>query len=340
MAPLTNKQSHPDGTLSDDELAWLVRRAKDGFAWISTCAAFVSEEGHAWKGQLGIASDEHLPGLTRLAAALHEHGALAVVQLHHAGAKADLAPDKLSTGGPKGCRAATHDDLQRVIEDFVAAARRAESAGFDGVEIHGANGYLFTQFLAPQDNPREDAYGGDLDNRARLLRETIRAVRAAVAPGFAVGVRTSPVDVWARRGLILSDGVEVARWAAEDGADFVHLSLGQAAGPAPHEWNTGPVARAVRDGVPSEVPVFAAGGIWTRADAEAAFDAGVDVAVLGRASIGNPDWPIASEQPDYQPQRPPWTTDYLESVDVGPDLLGYLRAFPGMVVGGTPARGT
>lgn len=338
MAPLTNKQSHPDGTLGEDELVWLTRRARDGFRWISTCAAFVSEEGHAWRGQLGIATDDHVPGLTRLAAALHEHDARAVVQLHHGGAKAMLAPDKLSTGGPKGSRAATPDDLKRVVEDFVAAARRAETAGFDGVEIHGANGYLFTQFLAPKDNPRQDAYGGDLEGRARLLRETIRAVQGAVASSFAVGVRLSPVDAWSRRGLILADGVQVGRWAAQDGVDFVHLSLSDASGPAPHEWNTGPVARAFRDALPAAVPIFAAGGIWTRDDAQRAFDAGVDVAVLGRASIAHPDWPAASEQPGWEPKRPPWTADDLRSVDVGDDLVEYLRGMSGMVEGGAPSR--
>ena len=130
MAPLTNTQSHADGTLADDELGWLEMRARGGFRWISTCAAFVSEEGHAWKGQLGIASDSHLPGLTRLAAALREHGATAVVQLHHGGAKAALSPGRpLSTvdGGPAGCRGATPDDIDRVTADFVAAARRAET---------------------------------------------------------------------------------------------------------------------------------------------------------------------------------------------------------------------
>ncbi len=339
LAPLTNTQSNLDGTLHDDELRWLERRARGGWGLMSTCATFVSEEGHAWAGQLGIASDEHLPGLTRLASALRKAGGLPIVQLHHGGAKADLAPTKLSTADGDGVRGATEEDIERVVDAFADAARRAEAAGFAGVEVHGANGYLFTQFLAPEDNPRTDAYGGDLAGRALFLRQALRAVRAAVSPGFAVGVRLSPVDSWSRRGLVLADGVQVAAWMAVDGADFVHLSLGDAAGPPPHEESSEPVVTAVRAAVPASVPMLAAGGIWTRADAQRALDAGADVVVLGHAAIAHPDWPLVSGEPGFEPIRPPWTPEHLRSVDVGPGMLDYISHFPGRVVGGAPARG-
>ncbi len=237
-------------------------------------------------------------------------------------------------------RGATQDDIDRVITDYVAAARRAEQAGFAGVEIHGANGYLFTQFLAPADNPRTDAYGGDLAGRARLLRQTLRAVRSSTGRGFAVGVRISPVDAWAKRGLVLADAVQLAPWLADDGADFIHLSLGDAGGSPPHEPDVPtPVARAIRDAVPAAVPILAAGGIWTRADAERAEAAGADVVVLGRAGMAHPDWPSASGQPGWEPVRPPWEPDYLRSVALGEPFLRYIHNFPGMVVGGAPARG-
>lgn len=340
MAPLTNTQSNADGTLNDEEFTWLTRRARDGFCWVSTCAAFVSEQGHAWKGQLGVASEAHEPGLRRLAAGLCEHGAVGVVQLHHGGAKAELAVEKLSTSDDASAsiRGATEDDIARVTADFVAAAQRSERAGFAGVEIHGANGYLFTQFLAPKDNPRTDAYGGDLAGRARFLRQTVQAVRAAVSPGFAVGVRISPVDTWARRGLVLADSVELARWLADDGIDFLHLSLRDAAGPAPFEDGETPVARAIRDALDPKVPIFAAGGIWSRNEAHRALAAGVDVAVIGRASIAHPDWPSASAGAGWTPTKPTWTKEHLRSADVGPSLIEYLSGFPGMVEGGTPPR--
>jgi len=190
-----------------------------------------------------------------------------------------------------------------------------------------------------QPNPRTDGYGGDLAGRSRLLREVMRAVRAAVPADFAVGVRLSPVDAWSQRGLLLDDGAQVAAAMAEDGADWVHLSLGSAAGPPPHEPGKPPVVAAVRAAVPSEVPVFAVGGIWTRADAEQALAAGADVAVLGRASIAHPDWPRASAAVGFEPTRPPWDPQFLREVDVGEALLRYVGAFPGMVSGGAPARG-
>ncbi len=339
LAPLTNTQSHADGVLSEDEYRWLVRRAEGGFGIVSTCAAFVSEEGHAWQGQLGVASSKHLEGLTRLAKGLKQHGAIAIVQLHHGGDKADQAPEKLSTGGPDGARAATAEDLARVQEDFVAAALRCQEAGFDGVEVHGANGYLFTQFLAPLDNPRTDAWGGDLAGRAKLLRDTVRAVREAVRPDFIVGVRLSPVDSWTTRGLVLSDGVQVSCWMAEDGVDFVHLSLQDASGPAQHEDSGTIVATAVREALPDEVVLFAAGGMWTREDAERAVEVGVDVPALGRVGIIHPDWVKVSSEPSWQPTRPPWTAEGLRAVDVGPDLIRYLGKFRGMVAGERPASG-
>lgn len=338
VAPLTNIQSHPDGTLGDDELRWLVRRAKGGWGLVSTCAAYVSDEGRAWVGQLGAAADAHLPGLTRFATALKEAGGVPVVQLHHAGRKADAAPVKLSTADGDGVRGATQEDIDRVIRDFVDAARRCEEAGFLGVEIHGANGYLFTQFLAPADNPRTDAYGGDVAGRARFLRETMRAVRAAVSPSFAVGVRLSPVDTWAPRGIRLADSAQVCAWLAEDGADFIHLSLRDATSSPPQEDIATPVATAIRAALPANVPILAAGGVWTREDAQRALDVGVDVVVLGKAAIGNPDWPRESAAEGYAPVRNPYSVEHLRGVEVSQRFIDYITPFAGMIEGGAPAR--
>lgn len=339
LAPLTNLQSHEDGTLGDDELRWLVARARGGFGLVSTCAAFVSAEGRAWNGQLGVGEDDHLAGLTRLAGEIREHGAAAIVQLHHGGSKATLAPgDRLSASDCPSIRAATPDDLRRVTADFVAAARRAEAAGFSGVEIHGANGYLFTQFLSPRENRRTDEYGGGIEGRARLLREVHRAVRAAMSPSFAVGVRISPVDVWAGLDLRLEDSVRVGGWLAEDGVDFVHLSLADAGGPPPNEEGGPPVARAFREALPDDVPVLAAGGLWDRDDAARATDAGVDVVVLGRAAIVHADWPRVSAATNWIPRKPQWTVDWLREAAVGPAFVEYLLRFPGLVEGGAPPR--
>lgn len=335
LAPLTNLQSHPDGTLSDAELRWLAARAGH-FGLLSTCAAYVSEQGHGWVGQLGVADDAHDAGLARLADALS--ASVAVVQLYHGGRMAQASPDRIAPADGDGARAATEDDLHAVIADFARAARRAQDAGFAGVEVHGANGYVLTQFLAPADNPRDDGWGGDLPRRQRLLREVVRAVRAATRPDFAVGVRLSPVDTWARRGLVLADGVATAQAVAEDGADWVHLSLADASGAPPHEPGAPLVARAIRDALPAEVAVLAAGGIWTREDALRALDTGVDVVALGRSAIIHPDWPQVSAAPGFEPHRPPWTAEDVAAAAVSPPFAGYLQRFPGLMVGGTPPR--
>lgn len=339
LAPLTNTQSLPDGCLGEDERRWLLRRARGGFPWISTCAAYISDQGKAWEGQLGVAEDAHLPGLTRLAGALRAAGAVAVVQLHHGGALASLAPTRLSTVDAPGQRGATPGDLAQVRADFVAAALRCEAAGFAGVEVHGANGYLLTQFLAPLDNPRTDAYGGDLAGRARLLREVLQDIRAAVSPGFAVGVRLSPVDLWSQRGLRLADSVHLGRWLAEDGVDWVHLSLMQATASAPEDPSGPPIATAFRAALPGDVALQVAGAVWTLADAQAARAAGADQVVLGRAAIIHPDWPEVAFDPDFSPSRPPWPLPALVAADVGTGLQRYLLARPGMVLGGALSRG-
>ena len=286
LAPLTNLQSHADGTLSDAEQAWLVRRA--GFGLVSTCAAYVHPLAKAWRGQLGIADDTHLPGLERLAAALRDAGTKAIVQLHHAGEHATVAPERISADDGERARAATAAELAEVVDAYAEAAARAERAGFDGVEIHGANGYLFTQFLAPDSNTRTDAWGGPLAHRAKLLRDTLQAVRAEVDPGFAVGVRISPVDQVSRRGLVLDDSLQVGRWLAEDGADFVHLSLRDAAAPAPFEPERGPVVSAFAEVLPDEVALVAAGGMWTAEDARAVLALGADIVVAGTGGDRQP----------------------------------------------------
>ncbi len=338
LAPLTNTQSHPDGTLSAAEAQWLLRRARDGFGTVETCATYVSDEGKAWLGQLGLATADHEASVASLAQQLEAAGTVGIVQLHHAGDKATCAPVRLSTVDrpSEATRGATRADLARVVDDYVSAACRAERAGFAGVEVHGANGYLFAQFLSPDTNPRTDAYGAGLAGRARLLRETVQAVRAATSPGFAVGVRISPVDTRSRRGMVLDDSLQVGAWMAEDGVDFVHLSLQQATGSPPFEPGRTAVVTAFRERLPSAVAVWTVGGIWTAKAAEQALAAGGDAVVVGKAGIVHPDWPVAARRPDFVPRRPPWTLDQLAEVDVSPSFRTYLLRFPGLVEGGAP----
>ena len=216
LAPLTNLQSHKDGTLSDDEYQWLTMRAGGGFGLTMTCAAHVQAAGQGFPGQLGIFSDEHLEGLTRLATGIKQNDSLSIVQIHHGGMRAPkeligtqpLAP---SADTETDARALSTEEVKQLIEDFIAAAERAEKAGFDGVEIHGAHGYIICQFLSQKNNQRDDQYGGSLENRARVLLDVIAGVRKRCGSDFNIGVRLSPE----RFGILLSEAVEVAQRLGE-----------------------------------------------------------------------------------------------------------------------------
>ena len=334
LAPMTNMQSQADGSLGDDELRWLSSRADGGFGIVMTCAAHVAQDGQGWPGELGVFDDALLPGLTTLATALRHRGATSIVQIFHGGLRADpkvtgTVPWSASDGD--GTRAATVDDISRVIVQFADAAARARAAGFDGVEIHGAHGYLFTQFLSATQNHRTDEWGGPLDHRARLVRETMRAVRARVGSSFTVGVRLSPEDYGNARGLDLDESIQTARWLADDGADFIHLSLWQSLA------NTAkrPDAHAIplfRSALPSDVRMLAAGSVWTRAEAEQVLGWGADAVVLGRSAIINADWPRRAADPQWSPRRPPVTIDSLRAGGLSPAFAEYMRRFKDFVV--------
>ncbi|MCP3144482.1 NADH:flavin oxidoreductase [Pyxidicoccus xibeiensis] len=335
LAPLTNMQSHTDGTLSDDELRFLAARADGGFGLVETCAAHVAQDGKAWQGELGVHDDAMLPGLTRLAARIHQGGALVSSQLFHGGLRADPAVSGLERWSASEhseedvrCRAGTEDDIQRAIDAFANAARRCAQAGFDSVELHGAHGYLLSQFLSTVYNQRTDRWGGSLENRSRLIRETLRAVRRA-APSLVLAVRLSPEDFGQAKGLDLDETVQVAKWLAEDGMEILHLSLWRAA------LNTKkrPDAHATplfRAALPAHVKIVVAGNIWTREDAEAQLTLGADAVALGRPAIANHNWPERARRGDAV-QRPPLAPETLRGEALSDTFVQYMRQWKNFV---------
>jgi 2,4-dienoyl-CoA reductase-like NADH-dependent reductase (Old Yellow Enzyme family) len=339
LAPLTNMQSAPDGSLSDDELHFLEMRALGGFGVVETCASHVSRDGQGWAGELGIFEDRLLPGLERLASTLTRAGALPFVQLFHGGLRSPSAltgqePWSASavpaTQASEAARAATDADISRVIADFRDAAQRAHQAGFAGVELHGAHGYLLCQFLSATLNTRTDGWGGPLTGRARLLRETLRAVRAAVPARFVVGVRLSPEDFGNARGLDLDESLQIATWLAEDGADFIHLSLWNSANHTQKRPSEHPLA-LFRAAVPRDVPLVVAGKIWTRAEGESLLERGASAIALGQAAIANPDWVLRVADATWQPRRPPLTLGELAERGLNPTFANSMRRWSGFV---------
>lgn len=334
LAPLTNQQSHADGTLSDDEFKWLVKRAEGGFGLTMTCAAHVQRVGQGFPGQLGIWDDKHIPGLTRLAAAIKANGSRSSVQLHHAGLRSpkDLigeAPVAPSDDAESGARALSLAEVERLRDDFIAAALRAENAGFDGVELHGAHGYILCAFNSPGTNRREDHYGGSPENRARLLSEIIDGVRARCRTDFTLGVRLSPE----RFGLKLGEQRDLAEKLLREGRiDYLDMSLWDVFKDPNEEefrhrklmdWFT----ELPRDGVRLGV----AGKIMTPKDAQHCLNEGCDYVLIGRGAILHHDWPKLAENVDFEPIARPVSRAWLRNEGLSDSFISYMNNWKGFV---------
>jgi 2,4-dienoyl-CoA reductase-like NADH-dependent reductase (Old Yellow Enzyme family) len=342
LAPLTNQQSHADGTLSDDEHRWLTMRAIGGFGLTMTCAAHVQAVGQGFAGQLGIFADEHLDGLTRLAADLNATGTVSYVQLHHAGNRSPTAligtaPVCPSDDPATGARALTTAEVEQVVADFVAAALRAEHAGFHGVELHGAHGYLICQFLSGELNQRTDRYGGSLDNRSRLLFEIVDGIRAACGPDLALAVRLSPE----RFGMKLDEITAVYGRLVDSGhVDLIDMSLWDVfKKPIEEQADPDTTLTEIFAGLPrGDVRLGVAGKIHDPADAQRVVDQGVDIAVLGRVAILHHDYVrLVTADAGFTPRRPPASRDVLLGEGLSPAFVDYMAAsFKGFVADAQP----
>ena len=336
LAPLTNTQSWPDGRLSDEEFDWLVHRADGGFGMVMTCAAHVQRVGQGFPGQLGVFSDEHLPGLTRLADAIRARGAVSSVQLHHAGLRSpkDLigqAPVGPSEDAATGTIALSEAEVEALVEDFIAAAVRAERAGFDGVELHGAHSYILCAFLSPETNRRTDRWGGSPENRARIVWEIVRGVRARIRPNFQLGLRLSPE----RFGLVFEEILALASDLMVSGElDYLDMSLWSVfKPPVDPAFGHRPLIDWYADLPRGETRLGVAGKLMSGEDVRAVLAAGVDFPIIGRAAILAHDFPNRIEaDSDYQSPPLPVTAGHLLDQRLSRRFLEYMRtSFKGFV---------
>lgn len=335
LAPMTNCQSHENGQLSDDEFTWLTKRAEGGFGLTMTCASHVQEIGKGFPGQLGIFSDALMDGHKRLASEIKNHGSLAVIQLHHAGLR---SPEKLIGEAPvspsanekHGSRALSLEEVHQLRDDFIAAAVRSQKCGYDGIEVHGAHGYIICQFLSSQYNQRTDEYGGSLTNRARLLFEIVDGIREACGKDFLLGVRLSPE----RFGMDILEIKEVcARLIAEENTDFLDISL----------WDCFkyPEDEAYKDHTLLEhftsldykhVKWTVAGKIRNGKEVHQILDAGVDFVSIGRSAILHHDFPkLVMENPDFEPVPNPVSKEHLRKEGLGEKFVDYMSRWPDFV---------
>jgi len=311
MPPMTTRTADAEGFVTDDSIAYYLARVRGGTGLITVEMASPEKAGRHRRHEIGIYDDRFLPGLTRLVAAIHQGGAKASIQLGHGGGhtrvdicgETPIAPSAI----PHPVYETTFETIipeemskvriAQTIAAHVAAAQRARDAGFDCVEVHAAHGYLISQFHAPFENHRTDEYGGSLENRARFGLETLRAVKAAV-PGLGVIYRLSVEDFF-EGGLKFDEGHQIAIWAAESGADALHVSAGhyrslpsaQIVLPPMNMPDAPFLDFAAKVKKELSVPVIAVGRLGDPAIAQAAVaDGKADFIALGRTLVADPQW--------------------------------------------------
>jgi len=295
MAPMATFSSYDSGDVHPEELAYLERRSAGGLGMVIAGACGVHPTGRAFEGQWMCEHDGRIPSLRSASEAIRRGGARAVLQIHHGGRHCPQSLTGLERPwsasevpcGKDGSVLAhemTHDEIQEVIAAFGQAARRAREAGWDGVEIHGANGYLLQQFVSPATNRRSDEWAADT---LRFPLEVLRAVRNAVGPEFVVGYRFSPTEADGY-GMALTRRLLDA--LLREGVDYLHISLQDHRYVAEGEGDA-PLLRQTADAVAGRAPLIGVGGVRLLEDAERVLEMGADLVALGRALLVEPDWP-------------------------------------------------
>ncbi|OIR15826.1 NADPH dehydrogenase [mine drainage metagenome] len=336
IPPMCQYSAH-DGVAADWHFVHYGSRAVGGAALMIIEATAVTPEGRISPGDMGIWDDRHIEPLARIARFAQQQGCVAAIQLAHAGRKASVglgwqAQSTLSEadGGWKtvapspvafGPGYAVPGELDAaaiagVIASFAAGARRAREAGFQTVEIHAAHGYLLHQFLSPLSNHRKDAYGGSFENRTRLVREVISAVRAEWPERLPMLIRLSATD-WVEGGWNADETVELCRALKGLGVDLVDVSsaglVPTAKIPAGPGFQTEFAARVRRE---AGIATAAVGLITSPAQADHIIRSGqADIVLLGREILRNPYWPLAAAQ--ALGQEATWPHQYLRAAPPG-----------------------
>jgi len=312
MAPMVTNFATPDNEITDHQVTYYAERALGGVGTIVVEASVIHQGVRAFERQVGVYDDRLLPGLSRLADAIHANGAVALMQIHHAGPKnnpaiglepVSVSPVMIREGSMP--RQLSSDELRQVRRDFVAAARRARQAGFDGVELHAAHFYLLSASISPYTNRRNDEYGGNVPNRARLTRETIENIKAELGADFPIWVRINGFEAL-DPGLTVAESRQVATIFADAGADVIHVSayalptgrnvspgmrlppgggLSKDVPPGPFLDYAGAIKEAV------DIPVVAVGKLDDPSLAARALSDGTcNMIALGRQFLCDPHW--------------------------------------------------
>ena len=311
MSPMETKLGNPDGTVSDETVAYYERRARGGVGLIIVEATYVHPLGRGFAAQLGIDSDWHIEGLARIPEAVHPYGAKVAIQLIHHGRQTDsgvlsgeqpVAPSAIPYNRGEMPRALAEEEIEALVACFAGACRRSKAAGFDAAEIHAAHGYLLQTFLSPHSNHRTDRYGADLEGRMRFPLDAITASREMVGPDFPLMVRVSHRE--AHEGGYETDYMEnVVPHMVRAGIDLLDVSAGNYNAPGgvgipvmdfPMGLN---VEGAGRLRKAAGVPTLVVGRLNDPDLAEKTItDGSADMIVMGRQFLADPDYPKKIEE--------------------------------------------
>ena len=307
MAPMTTCSGFYEGSVTHDLIEYYRARAGEIGTIIVECG-FVDNKGLAFPGAIGLDNDDKIEGLAKVAKAIKEKGSKAVIQVYHGGRMVDpkliggqspVGPSAIAAPRPGAATPIelTAEEVEQMIDKFGQAVRRAIQAGFDGVEIHGANTYLIQQFYSPNSNQRNDKWGGSRDNRAlfplAILDITHEMVKRYANPEFIVGYRFSPEELEVP-GIRFDDSMYLLEKLAEKGLDYIHFSMGAILRPSIVDTqDPTPLINkyvAMRSATLAKIPVVGVGNVVNEKDAEAALENGFDLVAVGRACIAYPDW--------------------------------------------------
>lgn len=307
MAPMTTCTGFYDGTVTSELVEYYRDRAGSIGTVIVECC-FIDPKGPAFPGAIAIDSDNKIPGLAKIANAIKTEGSKAILQIYHGGrmvepeligGRTPVAPSAIAAPreGATTPQALTAEEVDVMITKFGDAVNRAIKAGFDGVEIHGANTYLIQQFYSPNSNQRDDKWGGSRDNRARfpleVLEITHKMAERFADSSFIIGYRFSPEEIEVP-GIRFDDTLYLLEKLAARGLDYVHFSVGQLlrSSIVNRDDPTPLITKylAARSETLAKVPVIGVGGVVNKMDAELALESGFDLVAVGKACIAYPDW--------------------------------------------------
>ncbi|MFD1395427.1 NADH:flavin oxidoreductase [Kroppenstedtia eburnea] len=311
VAPMTRISATSEGLVTDQMGSYYTSFARGGFGLVITEGTYTDDKySQAYFDQSGIAYDEQAQAWGKIVDSVHQAGAKIFLQLQHSGslsqgnrfAQEKIAPSAIQPKGEQLAmyigegpyptpREATKEEITEVVTGFVNAAKRAQSVGFDGIEIHGANGYLLDEFLTDYTNRRTDEYGGSTENRVRLLVEVSKAIREAVGKDFTIGIRISQAKVndythkWAGKE---QDAEIIFGQLGQAGLDYIHVTEYEAWKPA---FDTSEASLASLAKKYGNIPVIANGHLEDPERARKIIENGeADVVTLGKGALANHDW--------------------------------------------------